>query len=92
MIYDLNSDGFISNGDLFKSIKMFVGENLTDIQIQQLVDRTIIQADQDCDGMLSFEEFADHVKNLNIQEMFSINMFNLDNKDKDKEKDKEKDK
>jgi len=88
MIYDINNDGFISNGDLFNSIKMFVGENLTDIQIQQLVDRTIIQADKDCDGMLSFEEFADHVKDLKIQEMFSVDMFNLENKEKEKEKEK----
>lgn len=86
MIYDLNSDGFISNGDLFNSIQMFVGKNLNDNQIQQLVDRTIIQADKDGDGMLSFEEFADHVKDLKIQEMFSVDMFNLDPKDKDKDK------
>ena len=34
-IYDINDDGFISNGDLFKFLKVLVGENLTDIQIQQ---------------------------------------------------------
>jgi len=34
---------------------MMVGNNLNDIQIQQLVDRTIIQADKDLDGMISYQ-------------------------------------
>ena len=37
---------------------MMVGSNLNDVQLQQLVDRTIIKGDEDKDGMLSFEEFA----------------------------------
>jgi len=80
MIYDINNDGYISNGDLFDSIKMFVGDNLTDIQVQQLVDRTIIEADKNKDGILSFEEFVEYVKGMSIQQMFSVDMFNLDNK------------
>ena len=58
-IYDMNNDGFISNGELFTVLKMMVGNNLTDVQLQQLVDRTIIKGDKDHDGMLSFEEFCD---------------------------------
>ena len=46
-IYDIDEDGFISNGDLFKILKIMIGNNLTNIQLQQLVDRTIIQADFD---------------------------------------------
>jgi serine/threonine-protein phosphatase 2B regulatory subunit len=38
---------------------MMVGSNLNDVQLQQLVDRTIIQADKDYDGMISFQEFCD---------------------------------
>ena len=44
-IYDIDKDGFISNGELFTVLKMMVGNNLTDLQLQQLVDRTIIKAD-----------------------------------------------
>lgn len=36
---------------------MMVGTNLTDVQLQQLVDRTIIKADKDFDGKISFDEF-----------------------------------
>ena len=57
-IYDINGDGYISNGELFKVLKMMISDNLTDIQLQQLVDRTIIQADTDMDGKISFEEFC----------------------------------
>ena len=37
---------------------MMVGNNLNDVQLQQLVDRTIIKADEDFDGKISFEEFC----------------------------------
>ena len=57
-IYDINGDGYISNGELFMVLKMMVGNNLNDVQLQQLVDRTIIKADTDFDGKISFEEFC----------------------------------
>ena len=57
-IYDINGDGYISNGELFTVLKMMVGNNLNDVQLQQLVDRTIIKADEDYDGKISFEEFC----------------------------------
>ena len=56
-IYDINCDGFISNGELFQVLKMMVGANLKDHQLQQIVDKTIIYADKDFDGKISFEEF-----------------------------------
>lgn len=57
-IYDINNDGFISNGELFRVLKMMIGNNLNDIQLQQLVDRTIIKADEDYDAKISFNEFC----------------------------------
>ena len=65
-VYDLDEDGFISNGDLFKVLKMMIGNNLADIQLQQLVDRTIIKADKDNDGLISFDEFKTMVTELEI--------------------------
>jgi Ca2+-binding EF-hand superfamily protein len=58
-IYDSNNDGFISNGDLYNMLKTMVGDNLEDAQLQQLVDRTIMQGDANYDGRLTFEEFAE---------------------------------
>lgn len=36
---------------------MMVGTNLTDIQLQQIVDKTILEGDHDKDGMINYEEF-----------------------------------
>lgn len=57
-IYDIDNDGFISNGELFQVLKMMVGTNLKDIQLQQIVDKTIIIADLDGDGKISYQEFC----------------------------------
>ncbi|TRY81604.1 hypothetical protein DNTS_031000 [Danionella cerebrum] len=57
-IYDMDKDGYISNGELFQVLKMMVGSNLKDTQLQQIVDKTIINADRDGDGRISFEEFC----------------------------------
>ena len=48
---------------------------MTDIQEQQLADRTMIAADKDMDGKISYEEFVDFVKDIKIGEMFSVNIF-----------------
>jgi serine/threonine-protein phosphatase 2B regulatory subunit len=45
-IYDIDNDGFISNGELFQVLKMMVGNNLKDAQLQQIVDKTILIADK----------------------------------------------
>ncbi len=84
-IYDMDNDGYISNGELFQVLKLMVGTNLKDAQLQQvgtslpcvcpslscllfkvelrditaqIVDKTIIYADKDLDGRVSFEEFC----------------------------------
>ena len=62
-VYDMDRDGFISNGELFLVLKMMVGNNLKDGQLQQIVDKTIMEADKDGDGKLSFEEFVLMVSN-----------------------------
>lgn len=54
----MDKDGYISNGELYQVLKMMVGNNLKDHQLQQIVDKTIIHADSDGDGKISFEEFC----------------------------------
>lgn len=57
-IYDMDNDGYISNSELFQVLKMMVGSNLKDVQLQQIVDKTILFADKDEDGKISFQEFC----------------------------------
>ncbi|KAJ8296226.1 Calcineurin subunit B [Rhodotorula toruloides] len=65
-VYDMDRDGFISNGELFLVLKMMVGNNLKDQQLQQIVDKTMMEADQDGDGKLSFDEFKEMVASTDI--------------------------
>ncbi|KWU41563.1 EF-hand [Rhodotorula sp. JG-1b] len=65
-VYDMDRDGYISNGELYLVLKMMVGNNLKDQQLQQIVDKTMMEADQDGDGKLSFDEFKDMVASTDI--------------------------
>merc|ERR1712173_163455 len=73
-IYDVNNDGYISNGDLFRILKIMVGDNLDDVQLQQLVDRTILQADRDKDGKLSVAEFESFIQGSDIESKLVIDL------------------
>eukprot|EP01137_Pigoraptor_chileana_P031362 Opistho-2@19084 len=65
-IYDVDRDGFISNGELYHVLKMMVGTNLKEQQLQQIVDKTILYADKDGDGKISFQEFCDIVSSTDV--------------------------
>ncbi|OCF37460.1 calcineurin subunit B [Kwoniella heveanensis BCC8398] len=65
-VYDMDRDGYISNGELYLVLKQMVGNNLKDQQLQQIVDKTIMEADKDGDGKLSFEEFTNMVASTDI--------------------------
>jgi len=73
-VYDVDNDGFISNADLFHVLKAMVGSNLNDVQLQQLVDRTILQGDKDKDGKLSYEEFKDMIKESELESKMKIEL------------------
>lgn len=73
-IYDVDNDGFISNGELFQVLKIMVGNNLKDSQLQQIVDKTILYADKDGDGKISFAEFCCVVGNTDIHEKMVVDV------------------
>lgn len=73
-IYDMDKDGYISNGELFQVLKMMVGNNLKDTQLQQIVDKTIIHADTDGDGKISFEEFCAVVGNMDVHKTMVVDV------------------
>lgn len=65
-IYDIDKDGYISNGELFIVLKIMVGSNLEDAQLQQIVDRTIMENDSDGDGRLDFQEFKNAIETTEV--------------------------
>jgi len=71
-VYDIDRDGYISNGELFIVLKMMVGNNLKDQQLQQIVDKTIMEADLDRDGKISFEEFTKMVENTDVSQNLTL--------------------
>ncbi|MED6262564.1 Calcineurin subunit B type 1 [Ataeniobius toweri] len=73
-IYDMDKDGFISNGELFQVLKMMVGKNLQDTEMQQIVDKTIISADKDGDGRVSFDEFCAMVGGLDFHRKMVVDI------------------
>lgn len=72
-IYDVDEDGKISNKDLFETLRVMVGDNLTGIQIQQIVDKTFIEADLDRDGYITFEDFQRLAASGDFGERLNLN-------------------
>ncbi|CAL9729231.1 calcineurin subunit B [Monosporozyma unispora] len=71
-IYDIDKDGFISNGELYIVLKIMVGNNLDDDQLQQIVDRTIMENDKDGDGKLNFEEFKNAIETTEVAKSLTL--------------------
>lgn len=71
-VYDMDRDGYISNGELYIVLKMMVGNNLRDQQLQQIVDKTIMEGDKDGDGRLSFDEFTQMVSATDILKQMTL--------------------
>ena len=78
-IYDIDEDGYISNGDLFQALRIMVGDTINDVNLQQLVDRTIIKADKDMDGMVSYPEFKEVVQSFDFGSRFNLESFSVTN-------------
>ena len=49
-----------------------VGSNLLDSQLQQIVDKTIEEADKDHDGRITFDEFQEVLALSDIQRKMTI--------------------
>ena len=76
-IYDIDNDGFVSNGELFQVLKMMVGNNLKESQLQQIVDKTILLYDKDNDGKISFEEFCQVVGSTDIHTKMVVEVWRI---------------
>lgn len=95
-IYDMDCDGYISNGELYQVckvvgkfppiatvadglvtvttqvLKMMVGNNLKEAQLQQIVDKTIMYSDHDGDGKISFDEFVQVIGHTDVEEKMVV--------------------
>ena len=49
-----------------------VGENLKDKQLSEIVNRTMMYADKDEDGMISFDEFCGIVGRMGVHKKMVV--------------------
>ncbi|XP_061453922.1 calcineurin B homologous protein 2-like [Rhineura floridana] len=71
-LYDQDKDGKISRAEILQVLRLMIGIQVTDEQLQCITDRTIQEADKDGDNAISFEEFAKSVEKLNIEQKMSL--------------------
>nr|XP_034972756.1 calcineurin B homologous protein 2-like isoform X2 [Zootoca vivipara] len=71
-LYDQDKDGKISRAEILQVLRMMIGIEVTDEQLESITDRTIQEADKDGDKAISFEEFAKSVEKLNIEQKMSL--------------------
>ena len=53
---------------------MMTGKNLTDCQLQQIVDKTIVYLDKDEDGKISFDEFKQLIAERRPKTTIAVDM------------------
>lgn len=71
-VYDTKGDGVITKDEIVEMLKLMVGNNLTNEQIELIVQKTMAEYDLDGDGKISEEEFAKVLLILRINTFFSL--------------------
>ena len=75
-MYDLDGDGKITKRELLSVLTMMVGSNISEEQLESIAERTIMEADLDNDGLMSFEEFAQVLERTDVEKKMSIRFLN----------------
>lgn len=75
-MYDLDNDDMISRDELLAILHMMVGANISEDQLVSIAERTILEADQDGDQMISFEEFCNALQRTDVEQKMSIRFLN----------------
>lgn len=66
-IYDIDNDGYISRLDLFNIVKMFADDNLTNKNIQNIVDRCFLDLNIEFLNFVTFHRFIEQTNpNLRV--------------------------
>ncbi|XP_006892692.1 PREDICTED: calcineurin B homologous protein 2 [Elephantulus edwardii] len=73
-LYDLDQDGMISKYEMQQVLRMMVGVQVTEEQLESITDRTVQEADEDGDGAVSFMEFVKCLEKMDVEQKMSIRM------------------
>lgn len=75
-MYDLDNDEMISRDELLAILHMMVGANINEEQLSSIAERTIVEADEDGDQMISFDEFCKALQRSDVEQKMSIRFLN----------------
>lgn len=59
---------------ILQVLTMMAGNNITDIQLQEVINKTFLFAGKDRDGTFSFDEFCSLCGNTNIDKIMVVNV------------------
>jgi len=71
-MYDLDGDEKISKEELLAVLTMMVGANISEEQLMSIAERTIHEADEDKDTLISFDEFCKVLERTDVEQKMSI--------------------
>ena len=71
-----NNSPFYLQEELLAVLTMMVGANISPEQLLSIAERTILEADQDNDDLISFEEFANVLERTDVEQKMSIRFLN----------------
>jgi calcineurin B family protein 1 len=71
-VYDRDKDGRISKPELLAILRMLVGSNIPEEQMNAIAERTIAELDENGDLVITFQEFCDTLKKIDIDEKMSM--------------------
>ena len=71
-IYDRDKDEKINKTELMGILKMLVGTNIPEEQINAIAERTIAELDVDGDQSITFKEFCETLTKIDVDEKMSM--------------------
>lgn len=71
-MYDRDKDGRINKPELLAILHMLVGSNIPEEQMNAIAERTIAELDENGDMVITFQEFCETLKKIDIDEKMSM--------------------
>lgn len=71
-IYDRDKDDKINKTELLGILRMLVGSNIPEEQMNAIAERTIAELDVNGDLSITFQEFCDTLKKIDVDEKMSM--------------------
>ena len=68
----MDDDGKMCKEELLAVLTMMVGDDINPVQLRAIAERTMLEADQDKDNRISFDEFCQVLSGTDVEQKMSI--------------------